>query len=103
MAEFDAKVPSPARDRIAECQEQWMTTLERAAEHARAKGELRTDTDPCQLAFELEGALLSANWYFHLYGDATYLERAQRAVRDRLLSEATRTGRHSLPADPPGH
>lgn len=101
MAEFDAKAPGPVRDRIAECQEQWMLTLERAAAAALAKEELRTDADPRQLAFELEGALLSANWYFHLFGDATYLERARHAVRVRLSSEATRVGLRSLPADPP--
>jgi AcrR family transcriptional regulator len=100
MAEFDAKEPSPARDRTAECQKQWMTTLERAAEDARAKGELRPDSDPSQLAFELEGALLSANWYFHLFDDATHIERARHAVRARLSSEATPAGLHSLPAGP---
>lgn len=98
MAEFDAKAPGPVRDQIAECQQQWMVTLERAAGDARAKGELRADTDPRQLAFELEGALLSANWYFHLYGDATYIEHARRAVRTRLSNEATRAGLRSLAA-----
>jgi AcrR family transcriptional regulator len=102
MAEFDAKAPGPVRDRIAECQAQWMDTLERAAADGLAKGQLRPDSDPRQLAFELEGALLSANWYFHLYRDATYLERARRAVRTRLSSDATRAGLGLLPADPPG-
>ena len=92
MAEFDAKGPSPARDRIVECQEQWMITLERAAEGARTKGELRGDMDPQQLAFELEGALLSANWYFHLFHDTTNIERARLAVRTQLSREATPTG-----------
>src|ERR1700729_2766568 len=77
MAEFDAKGPSPARDRIVECQEQWMMMLERAAEGARAKGELRADSDSRQIAFDLEGALLSANWYFHLFHDATNIELAR--------------------------
>lgn len=99
MAEFDCKAPGPVRDGIAGCQEQWMNTLERAAGDALAKGELRTDTDPRQLAFELEGALLSANWYFHLFGDATYLKRARHAVRTRLSSDATRAGLRALPAD----
>jgi AcrR family transcriptional regulator len=98
MAEFAAKEPSPARDLISECQQQWMSTLERAAEDARANGELRADCDPCQLAFELEGALLSANWYFHLFQDATTLERARHAVRSRLSSEATPAGHNSLSA-----
>ena len=100
MAEFDAKGPSPARDLIAECQKQWMTTLERAAEGARAMGQLRADSDSRQLAFELEGALLSANWYFHLFHDATKIERARHAVRTRLSREATPAGLHLLPAGP---
>jgi AcrR family transcriptional regulator len=97
MAEFGSKAPGPVRDRIAECQTQWMDTLERAARDSISKGEMRTDGDAGQLAFELEGALLSANWYFHLYGDASYLEHARRAVLTRLSSEATRAGLRVLP------
>jgi AcrR family transcriptional regulator len=97
MAEFDAKAQGPVRDRIAECQAQWMDTLERAVADAQAEAELQGDTDPQQLAFELEAALLSANWYYHLYHDPAYLERARRAVRDRLASQATRAGLRSLP------
>ncbi len=96
MAEFDAKAPGPVRERIAECQTQWMDTLERAAASAQTAGELRTSSDPQQLAFELEAALLSANWYYHLYHDPAYLERARRAVRDRLAGQATPTGLRSL-------
>src|ERR1700733_4683776 len=99
MAEFDAKAPGPVRDRIAKCQAQWMDTLERAAVCALEAGELHTNADPQQLAFELEAALLSANWYFHLYKDPSYFERARRAVLDRLASQATRTGLHALPPD----
>lgn len=88
MAEFDSKEPSPVRDLIASCQHQWMETLARAARDAIANGELRADTDPAQLAFELEGALLSANWYVHLYRETSYIERARRAVRSRLASAA---------------
>ncbi len=96
MAEFDAKGPSLTRDRIVECQAQWMTTLARAAEGAQAKGELRGDIDSDQLAFELEGALLSANWYFHLFHDNTNIERARHAVRTQLSREATPSGLHLL-------
>src|ERR1700733_11055593 len=53
MAEFGAKAPGPVRDRIAECQAQWMNTLERAAVCALEAGELHTNADPQQLAFEL--------------------------------------------------
>jgi AcrR family transcriptional regulator len=97
MAEFDCKAPGPVRDRIAKCQELWMDALVAAAEDARDKRELRAETDPRQLAFELEGALLSANWYFHLFSDATYLQRARCAVRARITRDATATGRRALP------
>ncbi len=97
MAEFDAKAPGPVRDRIADCQAQWMDTLEHAADNARAAGELSGSTEPGQLAFELEAALLAANWYYRLYQDAGYLHRARRAVRDRLASQATAAGLASLP------
>ena len=55
MAEFDVKGPSLVRDRIVDCQEQWIATLERAAEGARTKGELRRDSDSHQLVFEPKG------------------------------------------------
>ena len=100
MAEFDCKAPGPVRDRVANCQELWMDALVAAAEEARDRRELRADADPRQLAFELEGALLSANWYFHLYSDATYLARARCAIRALLTRDTTRTGRRALAADP---
>src|SRR6202034_941481 len=58
MAEFDAKAPGPVRDRIAECQAQWMDTLERAAADAQAAAELETSADPKQVAFESGGTRL---------------------------------------------
>lgn len=97
MAEFDGKAPGPVRDRIADCQTQWTNTLERAAQAAQANEELTFAIDARQLAFELEASLLSANWYYHLYADATYLDRGRRAVRTRLAREATPTGLRSLP------
>jgi AcrR family transcriptional regulator len=103
MAEFDGKAPGPVRDRIAQCQDQWMGTLEHATREGQERGELRTGSDPRQLAFELEAALLSANWYYHLFNDATYFDRARRAVRACLASEATPAGLHLLPPDPQSH
>lgn len=98
MAEFDCKPAGPVRDLIGECQRQWMGTLERAAADAVASGELRPGTDPRQVGFELEGALLSANWYFHLFSDVGYIGCARRAVRDQLLRDATPSGRRALSA-----
>ncbi|MCW2633212.1 MAG: hypothetical protein JWR88_2174 [Pseudonocardia sp.] len=92
MAEFDSKGSGPVRDKIAECQRQWLNALERAAVGAVEAGELDDVCDVEQLAFELEAALLSANWYFHLYSDRSYLERARQAIRSRVASDATPEG-----------
>ena len=69
MAEFDAR-PGVVRDTIAMLQRQWLDLLERAAQDGVQRGELQRDLNPVQLGFELEAAMLSANWYFHLYSDA---------------------------------
>jgi AcrR family transcriptional regulator len=96
MAEYDSKPAGPVRDLVAACQEQWMGTLERTAEQARDQGQLRPGCDPRQLAFELEAALLAANWYVHLHRDASYLDRARQAVHTRLAAESTPQGRTAL-------
>ena len=101
MAEFDGKPDSPVRAVIADCQRDWMSTLTAAAEAAVGRRELRAATNPDQLAFDLEAALLSANWYFHLFGDRSYLDRARCAVRTALEAAATPSGRRRLAADGP--
>ncbi len=93
MAEFDSRPDSPLRDRITDCQTQWLGVLEQATQAAVERGQLLAGTDPIQVAFELEAALLSANWYFHLYRDTSYLSRAREAVRCRLAQDATPMGR----------
>lgn len=97
MAEFGGKEPGPVRDEIARCQHQWAATLERAAVEGRECGELGSESDARQLAFELEAALLSANWYFRIHADSTYLERARQAVHTRLVAAATPHGRAAIP------
>lgn len=98
MAEFGARSPSPVRETIATCQDAWMKTLERSALVAQENGQLLSSSDPQQLVFELEAALLAANWYFYLYTDRTYLDRARHAVRARLASESTPAGLGALTA-----
>jgi AcrR family transcriptional regulator len=92
MAEYDCK-PGPVKDKIAELQAAWMDTLRRAAQSAIEAGELQRGTDPEQLGFEIESALLSANWYFHLFDDQSYMRRAREAVRLRVARDATPRGR----------
>ncbi|MEO6122321.1 MAG: TetR/AcrR family transcriptional regulator [Ilumatobacteraceae bacterium] len=97
MAEFGGKEPGPVRDKIADCQRQWTATLQRAADAARDCAELMDACETEQLAFELEAALLSANWYVRLYDDPSYFDRARHAVRSLLEAGSTPTGRQALP------
>jgi AcrR family transcriptional regulator len=100
MAEFDCK-PGAIRDRIAELQAAWMHTLQRAAADAVSRGQLRPDADVEQLAFEVEAALLSANWYIHLFSDTSYLDRAKRSIRSRVESNCTSRGRRAIESPVP--
>ena len=83
---------------MAAVQRAWLDALERAAADALRLGELTRSTEPAQLAYELEAAVLAANWYFHLYSDATYFGRARTAVRAFLRSAATTKGARALEA-----
>ena len=97
MAEFDAR-PGVVRDRVAAVQREWLDALERTARDGIECGELRPTTDPAQLAFELEAAMLSANWYYHLYTDRQFFARARLAVETSLRTAATGRGMRALDA-----
>lgn len=97
MAEFDAR-PGPVRDRVAAIQRAWLDALERAAADAIRRREIASSTEAGQLAYELEAAVLSANWYFHLFSDPTYFARARNAVRSFLRAAATAQGHRALDA-----
>ena len=90
-AEFDSR-PGPVRDRIAEIMKEWLATLRDAIVDAQKAGQLTTDIDATQLAFEFNSLELGANWAFQLYGDSRAFKRAREAIRDRLSGYATPSG-----------
>jgi AcrR family transcriptional regulator len=98
-AEMDGR-PGPVRDALARQMESWATLLADYARDAIARGELRDDVDPQQLAFELDalGTAVNAGWQLH--EDAAVFERGRRALRRRLEVEATAPGRAALAAHP---
>jgi len=49
-------------------------------------GQFASDVDPDQVAFELEGILLSTHQAVRLFGDPRALERARRAF-ERLIAD----------------
>jgi AcrR family transcriptional regulator len=82
-AEFDAR-RGPVRDRIAESMRFWMRGLEGAVQAAVDAGDLKKNTDPGQLAFELHALEAGADAASQLLRDRKAFERARIGIRDRL-------------------
>lgn len=95
-AEFDSR-PGPVRDRIAEIMNEWLATLRRAVAEAQAAGELKSEVDPTQMAFEFNSLELGANWAFQLHGDKQAFAQARAAMLERLRQQATGKGLSLLP------
>jgi AcrR family transcriptional regulator len=83
--EYDAR-PGPLRDQIAATMRQWLGVLEREAAAAVAAGDLPANTDPADVAFELNALAAAASYGFQLWRDPEVLDRARRSMR-RLLQQ----------------
>jgi AcrR family transcriptional regulator len=81
--EFDDK-PGPVRDMLASGQRAWIDTLKRAVRQAVEEGQLGSDTDPEQIAFEMFGIALVVHHHRRLLGYQKARERALAAL-DALL------------------
>lgn len=81
--EYDAR-PGPLRDAVAATMRRWLVTLEREAVVAIEAGELSADTDPADLAFELNALAAAASYGFHLSRDRSVFDRARRSMRRAL-------------------
>jgi AcrR family transcriptional regulator len=82
--EFDDR-PGPVRDALASMVRAWHAALERAIELAIEVGDLRTDTDPAQLLFEVHGLILALHHDAHFLRHPGVLDRA-RVAFDRVLA-----------------
>jgi hypothetical protein len=65
------------------CRLEWLGRLEAALREGQASGEL-TRCDVVELARELHGHLLAANWARQLLGERDAFSRARRLVTRRL-------------------
>ena len=95
--EMDGR-PGPVRDAVAQQMTRWAETLADYARAAIERGELRDDTDPDQLAFELDALGTAVNTGWQLHENAVVFERGHRAIRRRLEADATQAGRAMLAA-----
>ena len=82
-AELDTR-SGPVRDLALGVVTEWVTALEKAVRDAQDEGLLDAAVDPGQLVFELDSYLMLANAQFVASGSGEPLERARRAVDNRL-------------------
>ena len=88
LAEFDSK-PGRVRDLVVEKRGYWVASLARAIRDAKTSGDVEPDVDAEQVAWELSCLLVGANGSFVQDGGTVGIERARRAIRDRLERIAT--------------
>src|SRR5207244_1655578 len=93
--EYDSR-PGPVRDQIANQKRRWMQAIVHHVTRAQKLGQLRTDVEPEQLAFELDAAGVLANSLWQPNRDERAFERASTAIRSRLDAAATAKGRKAL-------
>lgn len=89
QAEFDDR-PGPVRSRVAEAMREWEALLRRLVQEAVELGELSADTDPAQLAYEIDalGGMVVTRSRLLREQDST--GRARRAVLHRLRALSPR-------------
>jgi AcrR family transcriptional regulator len=84
--EYDAR-PGPLRDAVVGTMQLWLGVLEREASAALEAGELPADTDPADVAFQLNALAAAASYGFQLWRDPEVFGRARRSMR-RALGQA---------------
>jgi AcrR family transcriptional regulator len=83
-AEFDGR-PGPVRDAVDNTLTLWLRVLAREARTAVRLGELPADTDPRQVAFELNSIAMGVNQALQLRSDRQALTHGRRAMH-RVLA-----------------
>jgi AcrR family transcriptional regulator len=89
-AELDT-CPGPARDRVVEVLNSWVSLLRQCILDAQALGEIDPQAQVDQVVFEVQAMLLAANFLFVMANDPLRLSQARRGVEDVLGRVAVRT------------
>ena len=90
--EFDAR-PGPLRDAVARTISGWLELLGREVATAIEAGELPADTEPGDLAFQLNALAAAASYGFQLSRDRKVFDRARRSMRRALGVKREQTDR----------
>jgi AcrR family transcriptional regulator len=84
--EFDAR-PGPLRDAVAGTIDRWLETLRREVATAIEARALPPETEPADVAFQLNALAAAASYGFQLSRDPEVFARARRSMR-RALGQA---------------
>ena len=95
--EFDGRAGA-VRDAIEATMNDWVGAIEKAVRMAIDEGHLDPSVDPAQLAFEINALFFGANFAYNLRKDKRALERAERAIEQRLEGLRLKRARRSAPA-----
>jgi len=88
-AELDTH-PGPARDRVVEVLNSWVSLLRQCILDAQTLGEIDPRAEVDQVVFEIQAMLLAANFLFVMTNDPLRLTQARRGVEDVLARVAVR-------------
>jgi|SRR5436190_7490091 len=90
LAEVDMQ-PGAVRDRLVAFLYDWLGRLEAAVGDAQREGDIDPGEDAGQLVFEIEAALFLANAQFVVARAPEPIERARRAIEQRIDAALTGT------------
>src|SRR6516225_5247103 len=82
-AELDTR-PGPARDRVVEVLDRWLSLLRQCILDAQASGEIDPKAEVAQAAFEIQAMLLAGNFQFVMTNDPIRLSQARKGVEHVL-------------------
>src|SRR5262249_645123 len=88
-AELDTR-PGPARDRVNEVLNSWLSLLRQCTLDAQALGEIDPRAELDQGVFEIQAMLFAANFLFVMTNDPIRLAQARRGVENVLARVAAR-------------
>ena len=94
--EFDDR-PGAVRDALASSVKTWLAALYRAVVQAKTEGQLKSDADEEQMAFEIHGLILALHYEARFLENPGAIERANKGFGNILL----RYGKSALSAAPP--
>ena len=91
--EFDDR-SGPVRDALASSVASWQTALRRAVELAQVEGQLSTQSDAHQIAFEIHGLILALHYEARFLRNPSATDRARRGfayILDRYAQDLPET------------